>query len=156
MLEQLLNDTTNLAAAAPDFIAAAQALQATFAALPTIDPAAVAAAATDLAGKASTLQADVESVLDDLQALPADAPAVASVRTLRLLDRLKLSPADLAELKQLHNLTTTTAGAGKVNWCGLAAAAQAIVAQLTAAGLPIPPYIAMVFSVLSALCPKPS
>lgn len=75
----------------------------------------------------------------------------ALLNALPILSRLRLSQVDKAQLSDLQGRTV-----GKVQWCSLAAAAAAIIAQLEASGVPIPPYITMVFSILSALCPNPA
>jgi hypothetical protein len=78
---------------------------------------------------------------------------------LPIMGHLHLRDNDTKELalfkSQCESALTASGQIGKVNWCNIVAALNATIAALVAAGVPVPPYMEIIVSILSSLCPNP-
>lgn len=164
MLQTLLDDLQKLTADVPPLQAAVIALQNDLANPAALNLPQLETDAENAAVLLAQVQSDVTAVTLDLGTLPQTAKPVAGklgaidmhrdaegiFRALPIMGRLRLASSDLTQI----NADRAKFG-GRINWCALAASAAAIIAQLTAAGVPIPPYLTIVLSIVTAFCPTP-
>jgi hypothetical protein len=96
---------------------------------------------------------DIEAVMSDLHLKGDAAEPESLLRALPIMGRLRITATDKTELVAFAAASAGKTGA--INWCALAKNIQTIIAALTAAGVPIPPYITLIATLVAALCPNP-
>ncbi len=99
--------------------------------------------------------ADVEQLVADL--LGNTSKPQGLFNALPVLGRLRLTAKDHADMAAFAASCSTVLAAGpnagSINWCNVVKSAEAVIAELTAAGLAIPAWATLVVAVLGGLCP---